>query len=264
MRKEEREKNILQHVNDNGYIDVAEIESRCGVSAITARRDLDALARRGYVVRTHGGAVKEDSVSNLFSFSKRIDSNTEKKIAISKLAAQFINDNDAILMDSGTTVFRLCDFIHKKKNLQVITSSLPAASELIKSPAIKVFLIGGEVFPERRATYGPIASEHIAQYHAQKAFIGADGLSLKSGLTVRDVNEASRIKSMIDAADTVYLLCDSSKIESNSLFRLASVSAIDCLITDAGVSKNVVERYKEAGVNILVAKTGARNQESGD
>ncbi len=254
MRKVEREKFILQVLDQNEYIDVTEIESQCDVSAITARRDLDELAKRGYLLRTHGGAVKDESVTNLFSFSKRIDNGTEKKIAIAKFASQFINENDVILMDSGTTVFRLCDFIHKRKNLHVITSSLPAASELIKSPGIKVFLIGGEVFPERRATYGPIASEHISQYHAKKTFIGTDGISLRRGLTVRDVNEATRIKSMIDAADEVYLLCDSSKIEHNSLFKLVPISVIDYLITDNAISEEIVNKYIDNDIEIFVAK----------
>jgi len=254
MRKQERERLILQFLDENGYIDVSDIESKCSVSAITARRDLEKLAKLGYLVRTHGGAVKEESVSNLFSFSKRIDRSTKKKIAIAKYASQFIHDNDAILMDSGTTVFRLCDFIQKRNDLKVITSSLPVASELIKSPAIKVFLIGGEVFPDRRATYGPIASEHISHYHAKKAFIGTDGVSIQSGITVQDVNEVTRIKSMINVADKVYLLCDSSKIEQNSLFKMAPISTIDYLITDDAVSEDIVEKYKEAGVEILVAE----------
>ena len=259
MRKEEREKFILQILDQNGYIDVTEIERQCDVSAITARRDLDELAEKGYLLRTHGGAVKDESVTNLFTFSKRIDNNTDKKIAITRFASQFIKDNDSILMDSGTTVFRLCDFIHKKKNLQVVTSSLPVASELIKYAGIKVFLIGGEVFPDRRATYGPIASEHISQYHAQKAFIGIDGVSLHGGLTVRDINEATRIKSMIDAADEVYLLCDSSKIEYNSLFKLAPISAIDYLITDDGINEEILNKYKESNIKIFVAKRSKRD-----
>lgn len=151
-------------------------------------------------------------------------------------------------------VFRLCDFINKNKNIQVITSSLPVVSELIKFSGIKVFLIGGEVFPERRATYGPIASEHISQYHTKKAFIGVDGISLQKGLTVHDVNEATRIKSMTDAADNVYLLCESSKIEHNSLFKLGSISSINYLVTDDDVSEEVINKYKETGIEVFVIK----------
>jgi DeoR family fructose operon transcriptional repressor len=253
MRKAEREKYIIQVLAQNGFIDVTEIEQQCQVSPITARRDLDELAKKGFLVRTHGGAVKEESVSSLFSFSNRIDNNAEKKTIISRFAAQFIDDNDAILLDSGTTVYRLCYYILKRKNLQVITSSLPVASELIKSPHIKVFLIGGEVFPDRRATYGPIASEHISQYHVKKAFIGTDGISLQRGLTVHDVNEATRIKSMIEAADEVYLLCDSSKIESNSLFKLAPLSSINYIITDTGIENEIAEQYRKKGIKIFIA-----------
>lgn len=255
LKKKRRENFILQVLEKNGFIDVIDIENQFNVSAITARRDLEGLAQRGYLLRTHGGAIKNDSVVNLFSFAKRRDDNSEEKTAICKLAVKFIDDNDTVLMDSGTTVFKLCEFIHKKRNLQIITSSLPVASELIKHQGIKLFLIGGEVIPERKATYGPIASEHISQYHANKAFIGVDGVSLLSGLTVRDVNEATRIKSMIHAADKVFLLCDSSKIEHDSLYKLAPFSVIDYLITDDKVSEKIVQQYRNNDVEILVAKT---------
>ncbi len=253
MRKIEREKYILKHLDQNGFIDVTDIERHCGVSAITARRDLDALAQKGYLLRTHGGAVKEDNTNDLFTFSAASNQNKENKIAIAAFASRFIEDNDTILLDSGSTVYHLCGAILNKKNIQVITSSLPAVSQLIKSPYIKVFLIGGEVFPERRATYGPIATEHISQYHVKKAFIGTDGISLQRGLTVRDVNEATRLKSMIDVADEVYLLCDSSKIELNFLFRLAPISAVDYLITDKGIKKEVAEQYRDNGIQLFTA-----------
>ena len=253
MRKAEREKYILRVLAQNGFIDVTEIERHCGISAITARRDLDELAKKGFLVRTHGGALKKEHTDKLFGFSGKDDQNVQKKETISRIAARFIEDNDAVLLDSGTTVFRLCSHILNRKNLQVITSSLPVASELIKSPDIKVFLIGGEIFPDRRATYGPIASEHISQYHVKKAFIGTDGISLQRGLTVRDINEATRIKAMIDAADEVYLLCDSSKIESNSLFKLAPLSSINYLITDNGIKDEIAEQYREKGIKIFIA-----------
>ncbi|NOY57498.1 MAG: DeoR/GlpR transcriptional regulator [Calditrichaeota bacterium] len=253
MRKQEREKVILQILDQNGAIDINDIENQCGVSAITARRDLEELDKRGYLVRTHGGAVKDDSTTHLFSFVKRKEKNAEKKIAIAEFASQFIHDDETIILDSGTTIYRLCNSIFKRKRLLVITNSLPVASELTKYQGIKIFLIGGEILPARKATFGPITSEHISQYHADKAFIGTDGISLKSGLTVRDVNEATRIKSMINSADKTYLLCDSSKIEKSSLYKLVPITAIDYLITDSGISDDIVELYKKNGINILIA-----------
>ncbi len=253
MRKAERQNYILETLFQKSFIDVTEIQQHCRVSPITARRDLDELAERELLLRTHGGAIKKETAQNLHQISESLSSNIEQKIKISKLAANFIENHDAVLLDSGTTVYHLCRFIKEKTNLQVITNSLPVASELLKSPEIKVFLIGGEVFQDRMATYGPIASEHIAQYHVKKAFIGTDGISLQRGLTVRDVNEATRIKAMIDAADEVYLLCDSSKIESNSLFKLAPLSAVNYLVTDGGIKNEVAKKYRKSGINVFIA-----------
>ena len=186
---------------------------QCHVSQITARRDLEELAQKGLIVRTHGGAMKAESMSNLFSFVRRMDSRLEKKTDISKYAAQYIKNNDTIFLDCGTTIFNMCQFINGKKNLKVITNSLSIASELSHFPDIKVVMIGGDILPERRAAYGPTACKQIQKYHADIAFIGTNGLSIKDGLSSYDDYEAQIVIAMAEASDIVYLLCDSSKIE---------------------------------------------------
>ena len=253
MKKQARMKFILQHIDNKNIIDVDDIVHKCGVSAITARRDLEELAHKGLIIRTHGGAMKDESVSHLFSFMRRMDSKREKKIDISRLAAQYVEDNDAIFLDCGTTIFNMCDFINSKKNLRVITNSLSIASELSKYPAIKVIMIGGEILPERKAAYGPSACKQIQQYHASKAFIGTNGLSLKNGLSSYDDYEAQIVLAMAESAENVYLLCDSSKFEMNSVFKFAPITLPDLIITDNELDKKTYEMYIENEIKIKIA-----------
>lgn len=253
MRKQARIKYILQHIDNKNFIDVEDIVQKCSVSAITARRDLEELAHKGLIIRTHGGAMKDESVSHLFSFVRRMDSKREKKIDISKRAAQYVDDNDTIFLDCGTTIFNMCDFINNRKNLRVITNSLSIATELSKYPAIKVIMIGGEILPERKAAYGPSACNQIQQYHANKAFIGTNGLSLKGGLSSYDDYEAQIVLAMAESAENVYLLCDSSKIEKNSVFKFAPVTLPDLIITDNELDKKIHEMYLENEIKIQVA-----------
>jgi len=243
----------LESLEKNGTIDVNTIAAKCNVSPITARRDLEELANRGYLLRTHGGAVRDESVTHLFSFARRLDNKNEKKQQIGKFAAQFINDNDTIFLDCGTTVFMLCRFIRKKKNLKVISNSISVVSELAKYPDIKLILIGGDILTERRATYGPTAWQQIHQYHTDKAFIGTDGLSLKNGLTSYDEYEAQIVLAMAEASDTTYLLCDSSKIEKNSVYKYASITLPDHIITDDEVTKELIQKYDEQNIHLLIA-----------
>ena len=99
--------------------------------------------------------MKDESVSHLFSFVRRMDSKREKKVDISKCASQYVEDDDTIFLDCGTTIFNMCDFISRKKNLRVITNSLSIAAELSKYPDVKVIMIGGKFCRNARRHMAP-------------------------------------------------------------------------------------------------------------
>lgn len=253
MTQQVRKKFILDTINKCGEITINQIVEQFNVTGTTARRDIAKLVQKGHLVRTHGGATKNDPLSNMFSFSKRIDRYKDRKIAIGRRAARFINDNDTIYIDSGTTLIRVCQFLKNKKGLKVITNSLPAASELTNYPGIEVIIIGGKVVPERRSIYGQVAVNQVSEYHVKKAFIGTDGVSLKNGLSAYDNNEASVSKTITASADTVFLLCDSSKIEKDSFYIFSPLKNIDVFITDDGIDPKVEKSYRDSDVNIIIA-----------
>ncbi len=233
-------------------ITIKDIVNKCKVSEITARRDLISLEQKGIIKRTHGGAILTSGLPELFGFDNKAREHREQKIEICKLAASLIEDNDTIYMDCGTTVFFLARFITRFKNLRVITNSLPVVSELIPYPQLKIYLIGGELDNDRKALYGSMTENLIARYKADKAFIGAGGVSLENGLSSVDEKEASITTKMAEAAKKVFLLCDSSKIENDSYFTYSSVSVLTNLVTDAGISQEHLNLYKNKGINVLV------------
>ncbi|MGV8091088.1 MAG: DeoR/GlpR family DNA-binding transcription regulator [Mangrovibacterium sp.] len=251
MNPEVRKKIILEKLGDQGAITVPELMQLCKVSEITVRRDLDSLESKGLVIRTHGGAVQSKAGGQLFAYDLKISQNRQNKEAICKTAAGFIKNNDIIFIDCGTTLFHLTKYITKFEALVVITNSLPVASVLINYPDIKLVLISGEVISSRAAIYGPFAESDLTRYHANKAFIGADGVSLKNGLSSYDEKEAAITFRMAENADQVFLLCDSSKIEKNSFIKFAPFSMIDYLITDKDLDVEYFQRYKEHQINIM-------------
>jgi len=260
MNQELRKKIILDLLQSTHTVSIRDISRACQASEITARRDLNELERQGLLIRRHGGAIKSEAAFNLFSFDNRLNSNKERKIRVCQLAARFIHDNDIIFIDCGTTLYHLSSFIRHLKNLKVITNSLPVVSELMNFPDISIIVIGGEVVDDRRAIYGPAAERCIAGYHARKAFIGADGISLTNGLSSYDDKESAITRKMIENADTVYLLCDSSKLEKDSFIRFAPLTAIDTLITDEGIDQEIRKRYLKHKITII---TGTSAVESG-
>lgn len=248
---EVRKKIILNLLKDEDAVSVQEIVNECNASEVTIRRDLTELERKGLLIRTHGGAIKNTAVEQLFTFNNRMNQNMENKQHICKVASKFINDHDIIFIDCGSTLSFLSKYISKKESLTVITNSLPIVSELMNFDNIKLIVIGGEVLNERKATYGRSAEMSIAHYHANKAFIGADGISLSKGLSSYDEKESLITLEMAQNADEVFLLCDSTKIEKNSFVTFAPVSILDYIITDMDLNTDFISKYQKHNVKLI-------------
>ena len=248
---EERKKFILNLLKNKDSVTIYEILAGCKASDITIRRDLSELENKGLLIRTHGGATKKAATNDLFTFNHKMNQNRESKEYICKVASGFVKDNDVIFIDCGSTMAFLPKYLSQKNSLTIITTSLPIASELINFDNIKLVIIGGEIIMQRKAVYGHIAEYNIEQYHANKAFIGADGVSLSKGLTSFDQKEASVTLKMAENADEVFLLCDSTKIERNSYVRFAELSLSDYIITDDRIDPEIISRYKKKDINLI-------------
>ncbi len=254
IQPEVRKKMILKHLDKFESISIKEAARICNVSEITARRDLDELESDGLLIRTFGGAVKSKLIPYLFSYENKELHNREKKVEIAKLAATFIRDNDILFMGCGTTVVHLAKFITGFKNLRVITNSLPAVSELVHYPNIKINLLGGDLDHERKACYGPTTEKIIQSYKANKAFLGAAGISLRNGLSSNDEKEGTIARIMAESAEQVFILCDSSKIEKDAYVNYAQLSIADYLITDKDIHPEIIRMYKKNNINVILTK----------
>lgn len=251
MPQARRFQDILKTLEKQDFVRVSDLVRRLEVSHMTIRRDLAELEQKGYLIRTHGGALKGEVLESLFSFDRRLERASAQKQAIGRAAARFVEDGDILFLDCGTTPFSLCAHLRQRKSLRVITTSLPVAAALLHSPGIRLSLIGGEVVGERQAVYGAAAERAIGEYHADKAFVGADGLSLAGGLSSYDEQEAGVTRRMAENAGRVFLLCDSSKIERDSYVRFAPLSLFHVLVTDDGLPRAVRERYRRQGIEII-------------
>jgi DeoR family transcriptional regulator, fructose operon transcriptional repressor len=251
MSQEERFKYILENLDAHNYISVSDLSLKFEVSQMTIRRDLTDLEGRGLLKRKHGGAVSSEAIPSIFSFDKRLEKNKTNKEYICSLASRFIEDGDVIFIDCGTTLCHISKYVINKNNVRIITASLPVVSELIHYPHIRITLIGGDIIHERRATYGPLIGDVIDKYHADKAFIGADGVSLQKGTTSYDEKEAQVTNGMARNAGKVYLLCDSSKLERDSFYTCTPLEGVDTIITDMEINSETLELYSSNNTKIL-------------
>ena len=247
-----RKEFILKILNETGILNIQDVMKQFNVADITIRRDLAEFEKKGLLTRTRGGAIKSKATDLVFTYDTKINQNRQNKEAICQLAAKYIDEGDIIFVDCGTTPSLITKFITKFSSLTVITNSLPVISGLINFQNIRLSLIGGEIATERQAIYGPVAENSIGMYHANKAFIGADGISMKNGLSSYDAKEASITRKMMENSDEVFLLCDSSKIEKNSFMKFAPVTQIHHIITDRQVTPEQLKMYRDQGVDVII------------
>ena len=249
-----RFKYILDWLESQEHITISEIAKKCQVSEITVRRDLDELERQGFLIRTHGGAIRNKPIENLFSFDNKMTRNLEEKNEICRYAARLIKDHDIIFIDCGTTVYHLVQYINKSLNIRVITNSLPVVSKLIQYSNIRVSLIGGELDHERKALYGGMTESMLLRFRASKAFVGAGGISLVHGISSNDEKEAIITSKISESTNEVILLCDSSKFEHVAFYTYAPITMPNLIITDNRLDSKILNKYRENKINIVLAE----------
>jgi len=249
-----RHRIILDKLQEEKYVEVANLRKLLNVSGVTIRKDLKLLEDKGLLFRVHGGAY----LDNPYIYERNIIDKEkifiEEKISIGQLAADLITENDSIMIASGTTVQGLSKFIKPKVKLTIITSSLNVANELIKHKDISVLQLGGYVRHSSSSVVGSYATQILDDFSCTKLFLGVDGVDLEHGLTTAHLEEALLNKKMIKSSQKVILLADSSKFGKKSFARICSIDQIDEIITDNKISPNTVAELQEKGITVRIAK----------
>lgn len=246
----EREKLIVDSLA-GGVRTIAELSSRLGVSEATVRRDLQSLEERRLVRRVHGGAepVRRSGAGELL-FNEKTSLHAAEKELIAERALDYIQDNDAIFLDGGSTVLALARKLKLRKNLTVVTNSLMAASELMET-SHRLILLGGEFRARSRTLVGPLTSRVLESLAIHTAFLGTMGFTVESGISTSDPNEAYTKELVMKRAAQVILLADSSKLGTPSLAGSGCTDDIDLLITDNNVPEDLIGKLAKKHIDVI-------------
>jgi DeoR/GlpR family transcriptional regulator of sugar metabolism len=174
------------------------------------------------------------------------------KHAIGATAAQLVDDGDTIILDAGDTVQSLARALRNRRNITVITNSYSVLQELADRPDITLIASGGVLRHASRCFIGHQAEANIRELRVDTAFIGATGLSVDFGISNSNIDEAAVKRAMLDAARTVVLLAECSKIGVESLVQVAPLASIHHLVTDPDISERDRQSLIQAGVNVVV------------
>lgn len=252
MFSEERKVQIVSLLKEKGNIKVADLAKIYDVSEVTIRKDLQELEEDGLLKRVHGGAVLNDSIKFEPTFSEKSDKYIIEKESIGKASAKLIKDGDIIALDSGTTTLQIAKNI-TAKNLTVVTNSLDIAYELSNKKDIDVIVTGGNLRWETRAFVGPLTDMALKNIRVDKAFIGANGISLKLGITTPNIIEANTKKTIISVSQEVIVVCDHSKFNSVFFAKIADINDVDIIVTDNGIDKETLDQYEKEGVELIIS-----------
>jgi DeoR/GlpR family transcriptional regulator of sugar metabolism len=254
MLANQRREKILELLREDGSAKVTSLSKIFKVSEVTIRHDLEKLERDGLVMREHGGAFLKEVESLVSSFELINKSNMDKKAVIGKHAAGLITDGETIILDSGSTTTEVAKNLIGRKNLTVITNALNIALILGGEPGIEIIMTGGEFKPPTLSLTGQKAAAFFEDVHVNKLFLATAGISLKSGLTYPSLSDIVVKKTMIDVAETVYLVADSTKIGKGALASLGALSLIDYFITDSGITKDHLKVFRDHDIKTMIAQ----------
>ncbi|MCG6184584.1 DeoR/GlpR family DNA-binding transcription regulator [Anoxybacillus sp. LAT_38] len=244
MLPKERRKWIENQLADQGKIDIEQLSQQLNVSTMTIRRDLNILEKEGKIFRTHGGAIHPKSLIQETPYSTKKDKNVEQKKVIALKAIEIIPKNSNIILDSGTTTFELAKLIKDRADLTVITNDIKIAAELVESK-LKVIVTGGELQNEVGTLYGWPTQDLLRRIHADIFFLGAHAVDVSSGITAPTFEKSLIKKLMMQAAESTWLLCDSSKFNQKSFSFVCHLSELEGIITDQRLLETDRCQYSE-------------------
>lgn len=255
MYAEERQQAIAALVGRRVRVSVAELSELYDVTTETVRRDLAVLDRAGIIHRVHGGAMPAALLpAPEQGLADREKSMSSAKSAIAKAALAYLPPTGgSILIDAGTTTARFASLIPPDQRLTAITNSVPIAARLASAPEADLHLLGGRVRGLTQAAVGPDTLSAIDPLLVDVAFVGANAVSPGHGLSTPDPEEAAIKRAMVQHANHVVVLADSSKIGRNSLVRFAALSDVDVLITDSDIDPAETAQLLERGVEVIQA-----------
>lgn len=248
-----RRAGILAWLQEEGSARVRTLAEAFDVSEVTVRQDLEKLEADGYIVREHGGAFLKSVTQQVRAMALQHAENMDAKRAIGRVAAALVGDGETIILDSGSTTTEVAAQLPGRRDMTVITNALNIALMLGAQPGFDVHMSGGHFKAPTLSLSGDRSADYFRGLFAQTLFLATAAVDLRAGLTYPALSDIPVKRAMIEAAERVVLVADSSKIGRRSFTALGGIELVDVLVTDAGIAAADRRAIEQAGVEVLVA-----------
>lgn len=261
MHERERQRVILSAVQARPVATVQDLVELTSTSEATIRRDIAALHVQGKLRRVRGGAeaitppTQGGLIGRPFSVNEGI--NIGLKRAIAKEAVALCADGDSIIINGGTTTYQMV-FHLVNRRCQVFTNSFPIAAHLLAHSKNSVVVPGGTIYREQNIILSPFESDVTRHFYARRMFMGAQGIG-RHGLTEADPLLIQAEQKLLNQADELVVLADSTKFKQRSSLILCGLERITTIITDRGLRDEDRQMLEDAGVGVIIADADARS-----
>jgi len=242
---------LVQILQRDGRLDIAEMAAEFGTAEMTIRRDLDRIAAMGMARRVRGGAISLLMRGEELPFALRVLERAGAKGRIAAAVADRLRDGEAILLDSGTTAVLVGRALAGRR-LTVMPMSLHAASALSASESVRLLMPGGETRAGELAMVGPLALASISALRFDTAVLTCCGLA-DGQVTTHNLGDAEVKQAMVRSAARVIVAADSSKFRQTALAVVCAATDVDVIITDTDAPPGVVGSLRAAGLQVECA-----------
>lgn len=253
MNITERHQLILVKLQEEGSVIIQELSNLMDVSEVTIRKDLKLLEEKKLLFITKGGASLNNPYMNERTINEKELLNWEEKQKIAKAALSLIEDGDSIIIGSGTTVFQLSKYLHEKNSITVITPALKVALELSNRPSVEVVQLGGAIRQNSSSVAGSDAERTLKDISCGTVFLGVDGIDLDFGLSITNLAEARLNKAMIESAQKLVVMADSTKLGRRGLGKVCDLEQVHYIITDDKIPPATKKLLEERNIKVIVA-----------
>lgn len=248
-----RQTEILEIARREGRVLVEELAQRFDVTLQTIRRDLTELAEAGMLDRVHGGAVPRTGASNI-GYEARHQMNKAAKTAIARACAAMIPDNSSMILNLGTTTEAVARELVHHRNITVVTNNMNVANILVVNPGCEIMVAGGKLLRADGGLVGELTTRFIEQFKVDFAVIGASALDHDGDLLDFDLAEVRVSRAILRQARQRFLVCDQSKLNRSAPARIASLSELDAVITDAPLPESLAAACDGWATRVVVAE----------
>lgn len=249
----QRRARILDSLRSAGFLSISDLANALGVSDMTVRRDLRLLAETEEVRVVRGGVSLRPDAGAGTAFATRAADNAGAKRAIGQLAATLVNKADAIAVDAGSTAYELVRALPASFAGCVVTHSVPVVALLLNHAEARVVGLGGDLLPASQAFVGPLTVSGASRIRVRSFFLGAAAVDERGVYVATDIERPTK-DALMDAADEVVLLVDSTKFLTSAPVRLCGIDKLSAIVTDRPPPAPVAQRLQDAGVVMHLAE----------